>query len=153
MEYIRWLWSDRETMRPVGGPLYLTDDEAGRWFALMIDPGDETECYRLILNENKEPIGEVSFHHLDLNTMTAMFNLKVVHSERGKGYGQRAMLLFLRHFFYELGGKMMVDDIALDNLQGRKVLVQFGFVHDPSQREVFRVYLTKVRFHQLHGNS
>lgn len=42
MQVIRWLWSDLETMKPVGGPIHLTDDQARHWFAKMIKPGNPT---------------------------------------------------------------------------------------------------------------
>ena len=29
MKFIQWLWSDPETMEPVGGPIILDDQEAG----------------------------------------------------------------------------------------------------------------------------
>jgi len=149
MEYIRWLWSDPETMEAVGGPVLLTDEEADRWYAYMVDPGRPTECYRLILNEEGDPIGEVSFHKLNLDNIAAMFNLKIVHSERGKGYGWEAMLLFLDYFFNELGGCKMVDEIALDNLRGQQVLLRFGFVHDPRQKENFCVSITREQFNSI----
>lgn len=59
MQFIRWLWSDPETMKPVGGPIHLTDDQARRWFAQKIDPGSPTDCYRLIFNEENKLIGEL----------------------------------------------------------------------------------------------
>ena len=118
MEYIRWLWSDPETMEPVGGPVLLSEEEAKHWFEYMIDSGRPTECYRLIFNEDGNPVGEVSFHNLDSDTMTAMFNLKIASEERGKGYGREAMEIFLDHFFNDLGGRVMLDDIATENLRG-----------------------------------
>lgn len=44
----------------------------------------------------------------------------------------------------------MLDDIGLDNLRGQEVLLQFGFVHDPSRKDVFRVFITKERFNCLY---
>jgi len=150
MAYIRWLWSDPETMEPVGGPVILSDDQAQRWYETMIDPGRPTDCYRLILNEAGNPIGEVSFHQLDPGTMTAKFNIKIANSERGKGYGLEAMLLFLDYFFNELGGKIMVDDIALDNYRGQETLLRFGFERDPGNEEVYKVRMTKEEINYLY---
>ena len=150
MQYIRRLWSDPESMEPVGGPVILSDDQAQRWYEFMIDPGRPTDCYRLILNEAEILIGEVSFHQLDPATMTAMFNLKIAHSERGKGYGWEAMLLFLDHFFNELDGKVMLDDIAWNNQRGQDVLHRFGFLYDPSVENVYRVRITKDQFNNLY---
>ena len=95
IHYIRWLWSDPETMEAVGGPHVLTEDQAERWYESMIDPGRPMEYYRLIFDGDGKSVGEVSFHDLDRDTMKAMFNLKIAPPEHGKGYGRTAMLLFL----------------------------------------------------------
>jgi RimJ/RimL family protein N-acetyltransferase len=146
MDTIRKLWSDEETMRPVGGPVHLTDDQALEWFQRVIDPGGQRDHYRLIINEKQRLLGEVSCHQFDPRSGSAMFNLKVLSSERGKGYARAAMQSFLTTFFNELGGSIMLDDIALENLRGQDVLLQFGFVHDPSHKQFYRVYLTKEHF-------
>ncbi|MBI5308444.1 MAG: hypothetical protein HZB37_08985 [Planctomycetes bacterium] len=51
LQFIRWLWSDPESMKPVGGPINLTDSQAQEWYVKMIKPGRPTDCYRLIFNE------------------------------------------------------------------------------------------------------
>lgn len=153
MEYIRWLWGDEETMEPVGGPIQLTDDQALDWFQRIVDPGSPAALYRLIFNEDQQPVGEVSFHQFDPKTGTAMFNLKISSPERGKGYARAAMCIFLNSYFNEHGGHIMLDDVALDNLRGQEVLLQFGFVHDPSKEDVFRVFITEDRFNQLYGSD
>lgn len=150
MAYIRWLWSDPESMAPVGGPIPLSDQGARRWFADVIDPGSDTGRYCLILDPCGQPVGEISFHHLDRQQMRARFNIKIAADARGQGYAHQAMLRFLDEFFNQLGGREMVDDIALDNLRGQQVLLDFGFVHDPSQEDVFLVRLTRQRFNALY---
>jgi RimJ/RimL family protein N-acetyltransferase len=146
MEYIRWLWSDPETMEPVGGPVLMTEEQARSWYARKVEPGSPVDCYQLILNEENLPVGEVGFHHLDLQTMTASFNIKVAAAERGKGYAREAMLLFLDYYFHELGGQTMVDDVALDNSVGQEALLRFGFEHDPVPEKVFRLRMTRQRY-------
>jgi RimJ/RimL family protein N-acetyltransferase len=153
MSYIRWLWGDEETMEPVGGPILLMDDQASRWFRKIVDPGCPTDVYKLILNEKQQPVGEVSFHQYDKRTGTAMFNIKIASSERGNGYARAAMRLFLDKFFNDLDGRMMKDDVAIDNLRGQEVLIRFGFVHDPSEKNVFSVFITKDRFNLLYNKD
>lgn len=150
MPFIRWLWSDLETMKPVGGPIHLTDEQARLWFARMIEPGRPTDCYRLIFNEKNEPVGEISFHRLDPARMTAELNVKIASTMRGKGYARKAMLLFLDFFFNRFGGQVLTDDIAPDNHRGQQVLLQFGFEHDPGIDYVFRVTMTRGRYHRLY---
>lgn len=153
MTFIRWLWADPETMAPVGGPIDLTYDEAQarRWYAQMVDPGSGMDVYCLILDEASTPIGEVSFHRLDKDTMTAEFNVKVAHVHRGQGYGRDAIVTFLDYFFNRFGGRVMVDHLAHDNLAGQQALLKCGFEHDPSIEEAFYLRLTKERFRALYG--
>jgi RimJ/RimL family protein N-acetyltransferase len=151
LQFIRWLWSDPETMKPVGGPVHLTGEQAQDWFAEMIKPGSSTNCYRLIFNEINEPVGEISFHRLNSVSMTAEFNIKIASRNRGRGYAKKAMIQFLDHFFNHLGGNIMVDAVALDNHRGQRMLLNFGFEHDPNFENVFRLFLTRQRFNSLYG--
>ena len=151
MSFIRRLWSDPTTMAQVGGPVILTDEQADQWFRRMTDPANQTDCYRLIVNECGELIGEVSSHRLDRTTMTGEFNVKIIHSQRGKGYAKEAMRLFLDHFFGEYGGRIINDGVALNNRSGQEALLKFGFQHDSSEKEVFVLRMTRQRYYDLYG--
>jgi RimJ/RimL family protein N-acetyltransferase len=157
--FIRQLWSDPDTMAAVGGPIRLTDEQAQQWFKRMFQPGRPTDYYCLIcveddratpLHQNHRPVGEISYHRLDSNTMTADFNLKIASSERGHGYAPNAMGLFLDRFFNQRGGKMLVDNVALENHRGQQVLLKFGFSHDASRSDVFLLTLTREQFNHLY---
>lgn len=147
--FVRWLWGDPETMQPVGGPIHLTEEAARDWFTRMVDPGRPTDFYCLIFNEESAPIGEISFHRLDQANMTANFNVKIASARRGQGYAGEAMSVFLDYFFNQLGGRVMLDDVALDNQAGQQALLRFGFEHDPGVPDVFRLRLTRERFNAL----
>ena len=151
MSFIRRLWSDPDTMAPVGGPVILTDEQADQWFRRMTDSANQTDCYRLIVNENDELIGEVSSHRLDRATMTGELNIKIAHSQRRKGYAQEALHLFLDYFFSQYGGKTIIDSVALDNHAGQQILLKFGFQYDISVKEVFMLRMTRHRYYDLYG--
>ncbi len=153
MQFIRWLWSDTETMQPVGGPIHLSDDQAQHWFAQMIDPGSPTDCYRLIFSEENRPVGEISFHRLDSKSMVAEFNIKIACAERRKGYAREAMSLFLDYFFNRLGGHVLVDNVAPDNHTGQQALLRYGFERDSSTKDVFRLRMTRWQYNRLYGTA
>jgi RimJ/RimL family protein N-acetyltransferase len=153
MQFIRWLWSDPETMEPVGGPIHLTDDEARRWFAYMIDPGSATNSYHLILDGENRPVGEVSFHRLDVDSMTAELNIKVAAPEREKGYARDALLLLLDYFFNRFGGRVLTDDVASGNLAGQQALLRLGFEHDPGSQDCFRLRMTREQYNNVYGSG
>ncbi|MBI4758099.1 MAG: GNAT family N-acetyltransferase, partial [Chloroflexi bacterium] len=138
---------------PVGGPINLTEEGARDWFVRMIDPGRPTDFYCLIFNEEFQPIGEISFHRLDQESMTAEFNIKVAGAVRRKGYAREAMSIFLDYFFNQFGGHVLLDDVALDNQAGQRALLLFGFEHDSSVKDVFRLRMTRERFNALHGSN
>mgnify|MGYP000868099055 CR=1 FL=1 len=152
LAYVRWLWSDPASMAPVGGVHALTDEQAARWFEHMVAPGRPTDFYCLIFDAGTgEPVGEVSCHRLDWETMTAMFNVKVAAARRGRGYGRAALRVFLDWYFNRLGGRVMVDDLAPDNTVGQQAVLNFGFTpQGNAAADGFFVALTRERFNQLY---
>jgi len=153
MKFVRWLWSDPETMEPVGGAFDLTDQQAHEWFVREINPGRPEDCYCLIFTKEDQPVGEISFHRLHRQSMTADFNLKIVHKERRKGYAKGAMLLFLDYFFNCLKGRVLIDDVALDNKVGQQTLLSFGFESDTKVKDVFRLLMTRERYNTLYHRN
>jgi RimJ/RimL family protein N-acetyltransferase len=125
----------------------------------MVQSGLPTDYYCPIFVEGDRatlrhqdpcPVGEISHYNLDLNTMTANFNFKIVSSERGNGYAPNAMHLFFDDFFNQRGGQILVDDLALQNHRGQQLLLKFGFEHDASRSDVFRLMLTRAQFNRLY---
>jgi RimJ/RimL family protein N-acetyltransferase len=115
----------------------------------MVDPGSPTDRYRLIYDAAGRPVGEISFHRLQPATMTAAFNVKIAGRDRGKGYARCAMLLFLDDFFNRSGGRVLVDDVAPENVGGQKALLSFGFDRDAGGRAV-RLRMTREKFNGLY---
>jgi RimJ/RimL family protein N-acetyltransferase len=146
MTYVRWLWSDPETMAPVGGPVYLTDEQAERWYARMVDPGRRTDCFCLIRLLDDSPVGEISFHRLKLESMVADLNVKVMASARGRGIGHEALRRFAEYFFGQFGGRALCDDVAPANRGGQGALARFGFRRVPSPASVVRFELTARKY-------
>ena len=153
LKFIQWLWSDPETMAPVGGPIVLDDDGARDWFENVISPGSPEDDYRLIVHQGDTPVGEISYHRLDPGTMTADLNIKIASPHRGKGYGKKALLLFLDTFFNKTGGQVMQDKVGIRNIHGRNFLMDCGFEQDPSYDDVHFLKLTRARFNTLHNTS
>ncbi len=149
MKFVHRLWSIPQTMKPVGGAFDLTDQEAHEWFSREINPGRPEDCYLLIVTREGQPVGEISFHHLHRQSMTADFELKIVHKERRKGYAKEAVLLFLDYFFNCLKGRVLFDDVAPDNKAGQQTLLSFGFEYDAKVKDVFRLLMTQERYNSL----
>jgi RimJ/RimL family protein N-acetyltransferase len=150
LPFIRWLWGDPETMDAVGGPVELTEEQAVRWFAAMVDPGSPTDRYRLIFDAADRPVGEISFHRLQPDTMTAELNVKIASPYRRRGYARRAMLQFLDDFFHDAGGRVLVDDVAPENVAGQQALLSFGFDRDVGEQGVVRLRMTRETYDALY---
>ncbi len=146
MDYIKKLWADPLTMAEVGGPIHLTEEQAQKWYARMISPGSKTDRYFLIFNEIDQPVGEISFHRYDPSSGTAEFNIKIEHCHRGKDYAQKAIPPLLRYFFFDFGGRVMCDPVALDNQPGQEVLMKLGFKKDALRKDVCLLKITKEEF-------
>jgi len=152
VKFIQWLWSDPETMIPVGGPIILDYQKAKLWYEKMISPGSQTDNYRLIFNQDSSPVGEISYHRFDPETMSAEFNIKIANEYRGMGYSKDAMILFLDYFFNHAGGLVLKDKVALENNLGKQALLSFGFEHDPSVKKAFMLKITREHFNDLYQN-
>lgn len=146
LSYIQRLWADPLTMAEVGGPIRLDPEQAAQWFSRIVSPGSETDIYFLIFNKDDQPVGEISFHRYDLSTGIAEFNIKIEHCHRGRGYAKQAVPLLLRYFFFDFGGKIMCDPVALDNQSGQEVLVKLGFKKDTSRSDVCLLKMSKEEF-------
>lgn len=153
MEFVRRLWADADTMQAVGGPIVLTDEEASRWYARMVHPGRATDCYCLIRLLDDTPVGEISFHRLEVRTMTAELNVKVMASARGRGIAREALLRFLEYYFNSFGGRVLVDDLAPLNSGGQIALARLGFHRVPSSADVVRFEMTDVEFRLFARNA
>ncbi|MGI1690400.1 GNAT family N-acetyltransferase [Thermoanaerobacter uzonensis] len=147
--YINKLWSDVDTTGEVGGPFFLPEEKVSSWFQKMVDPTDGHNFYCLIFNNKDEPVGEVSFHRFDDSTKTAELNIKIERIHRGKGYAKEALFLLLDYYFNEFGGEIMIDPVLLSNKKAQKMLLSFGFEHDPSNKEVFLLKMTKDMFNKI----
>lgn len=55
------------------------------------------------------------------------------------------------YFFNRSGGRILVDDVASGNYAGQQALLRFGFEHDPSAEDVFKLRMTRERYNHLHG--
>ena len=151
VEYIRKLWSDPLTMAEVGGPIEMDQEQARRWYARMVYPGVDTDRYFLIFNRSGQPVGEISFHRYDRSSGSAEFNIKIEHRHRGRGYARLAASLLLRYYFFDFGGKLMCDPVALDNRPGQESLAKFGFNKDLSRKDVCLFVMTREEFISIYG--
>jgi len=148
--FIRGMWADAETMEAVGGPVVLSAEEAGRWYARWIEPGSSDRAYWLVTCEGR-PVGEISFRCFDPAERVGMLNVKTAACERGRGYAREAVQVVLRYFFEELAGMQMHDDVGLDNAAGQSLILSEGFVRDRATRGVCRLLLTREQWKARHS--
>ncbi|MDD2805562.1 MAG: GNAT family N-acetyltransferase [Elusimicrobiales bacterium] len=141
------LWGDAATMKEVGGPLSWPEEKFAKWFEKV--SASRSDCYFLVLDQAGGCVGEASFHDYKAAEGTARLNLKIAAAHRGRGYGREAALLLLHHFFHDLDGQAMTDDIAPGNSGAQKLFLSLGFERLPEHKDVFFVRLTKDRFYRL----
>ena len=151
--FIRFLWSDIETMSPVGGPVEFPDKRSIAWFEWMVYPGTMENCYCLIINKQDNPIGEISFHGWVPEKLTARLNIKVLASKRGNGYAKDALRTFLSFFFYQVGGVLITDDVALENKSGQAFLTSFGFEKAQTKPGCFPMEMSRDNYAMLYQEA
>ena len=150
LAFIRVLWGDLETMAAVGGPIEFPEPKAKEWFHRVVEPGDTSNCYCLILDQEDVPVGEISFHRWDAKQRSAELNVKVLATRRGRGYARDALFAFLAFFFGRVGGRLMTDDVAIANHVGRQLLASLGFTRDAAE-DVCRMVMTRQTYVSRHG--
>ena len=92
LEFVSTLWADEDTMKDIGGVYSFSESKWEMFYNKMVYPGDGKNFYCLIYEALEDkPVGEVSFHGYDCVTKSARFNIKVLYSERRKGYGEEAL--------------------------------------------------------------
>lgn len=150
LSYIRKLWADPDTMKDVGGPVVMDDENSRRWFEKMVDPGSETDRYFLVCGRDGAPLGEISFHRYDRRKRTAELNIKIEAGKRYLGHAPEALRLLLKYFFGEFGGEAMEDPLAPENRNGMRALRSAGFERDEARQDVIMMRLTKERYNKLY---
>lgn len=151
LPFIRTLWSDPDTMVSVGGPADFPEAKAKKWFERMVEPGGQSNCYCLILDQSDTPVGEISFHQWNPEQRSAELNVKILAACRGHGYAKDALCTFLKFYFGQVGGRLMTDDIAPDNRPGQRLLESVGFQRDDTVSDVCRMTMTKRMHLKEHG--
>lgn len=150
LPFIQRLWADADTMAAIGGPLEYTLERMERWYRYMVEPGRSADIYCLIVSKaDQMPVGEVSCHGFDGTTAT--LNIKVHASYRGRGFGQDSLHTFLRFFFGQVGGAELIDDVALGNTEGQRLLLRCGFLHEPARQDVYLLRMLRQRYRELYG--
>lgn len=149
LDYVAKLWSDKETMKDVGGTVTLPEQRKKDWYAKMVKPTDGKNFYCLIYNKQNKPVGEVSFHRFNQIKKSAELNIKVQNKYRRKGYGKEALKLLLEYYFNEFGGEVITDEVI--NIKGQRALAKFGFeiISKSEYRVSFK--MTKEGFLSLYG--
>ena len=150
LEFVKWLWADYETMRDVGGPINLEDSRKEVWYQKMVKPTDGKNFYCLIYNNEDTPVGEVSFHKFDSKDGKAELNIKIANKYRGNGYAKEAVTLILMYFFNEFGGNVMIDGVAINNLPGQTLLMNYGFKRINTDDNVFLLEMAKEEFMEMY---
>lgn len=143
LSFIHSLWTDPETMEAVGGIVDYSEDKMRDWLGRLVDPDGRKDCYFLILNGNAKLIGEICFHHFNSEDRSARLNIKVHAEQRGRGYGKDALVTFLAFFFRKVGGRMMTDNVGINNHLAQHLLLSCGFEIDECCSDVCMMVMTR----------
>ena len=100
----------------------------------------------VIEDETGEVIGDLTTHHGDPRAGTLEYGISVRHGCPGKGYGEEAIRLVLRHYFGELGYQKVTVGIAAFNEASVRLHERLGFQLEGRLR---RVVYTGGQHHDL----
>lgn len=110
------LLNDKDTMsynNAYGGTIPFPKEKWEEWYNRWVNVDEHERLYRYILNENKEFVGEASYHYDD-NFKAHMVDVIVYSKFRKRGYGGEALLTLIENAKRN-GIKSLSDNIAIDN--------------------------------------
>lgn len=143
--FVSKLWSDYNTMKDIGGVYDFPESKWEMFYNKMVYPGDSKNFYCLVYDAATcKPVGEVSFHGYDCVTKSARFNIKILYSERRKGYGEEALRLLLEYYFLDFGGNMIIDNVTTE--AGLNLINKFGFEITGQYKDEIGIRLDKENF-------
>ncbi len=129
LEYRKKLLSDKETMsynNNFGGTIDFPEEKWETWFNKWIKNENEKYFYAYIYDkEENKPVGEVGYR-LDDETNSAMLNIIVEASQRGKGYGYLGLSALIKVAFNN-GYKELRDLVYIDSTNSHSLFEKLGF--------------------------
>lgn len=93
---------------------------------------------RFAIESKGKMIGTVIISSIDMKNRTSNMNIKILKSERGKGFAIRAMKLVICYCFNELNMHCLTANVVEENIDSRKLFERLGFCKDGLLRD--RVY-------------
>lgn len=133
-------WATGELMQHVGFPKGIQTNVEKLRTELEIQKEDhQAKSKRFIIVKNDGlPIGELSFHNLDLTNKSCEIGIKICElSEQGKGYGEEALRGFIDYLFntYEL--HRIELDTLFENKRAQHLYQKVGFKVVGVKRDVW----------------
>lgn len=119
----KW-YADGRVMIHVGFPdgLHQDIDELRQRLVLT----DKGNSLFIILDEYGHPIGECNFNNL--NKKSCDIGIKICEiAYQGKGYGQDALDIFIRHLFTTYGLERIGLNTLLENHRAQNLYIKIGF--------------------------
>ncbi len=144
--------------RPFADPLYQPFDfprqskeDHVRWFEWR--RRDPSRRLYTIMNEERKVIGSLTLRDID-RRQSARLGITIGADYVSQGYGTEAVVLFLDHYFLEMGFATMVLDVAATNLRAVRCYREIGFRetgkhYRPASHPSYRILHRDPRYRHL----
>lgn len=93
---------------------------------------------RYAIDNGEGAVGMCSISSIDMRNRTANLNVKLLQSERGRGYAKKALILVIDYCFLELNMNCLTANILARNTRSQKLFEKVNFICEGVQRQ--RVY-------------
>lgn len=133
-------WATGELMEHVGFPSGIQTNIEKLRTELEIQKADSRALSKrfMIIKNDGSPIGELSFHNLDLTNKSCEIGIKICEmSEQGKGYGEEALRGFIAHLFNTYQLHRIELDTLLENRRAQNLYQKVGFKVVGVKRDVW----------------
>jgi RimJ/RimL family protein N-acetyltransferase len=96
---------------------------------------DDEARFLIVAKNDHRPVGEISYHHLNMLNRTCELGYLIAPSERGNGFAKEALHLLIRYLFLELNLNKVYAQTASFNKASSKLLESLEFKLDGTLRQ------------------
>ncbi|MBI9012532.1 MAG: GNAT family N-acetyltransferase [Clostridiales bacterium] len=144
MDFIQTFWGDEESMLASGGVYNVRDEDKEALFNIL-NKGEEFNNHYIILNDEMA-IGDLSIRKYDDKTKAAHMDMKILHVERNKGFGKKALQAVLDYYFNTVKGEELFFELWLVNYFAQHKLKEYGFEATLIMEDATIMTLTKENY-------
>jgi len=131
-----WYWiNDADVCKGILRNIPTTEEENNEWFKNCFK--NKNQIHKII-TANKTPIGMVALRQIDWISRVGELMIFIGdEAHRGKGFGTKALRMFVKYCFKQLNMHKIFLTVGADNVTARHLYTKLGFVEEGTFLDAF----------------